>query len=153
MGEINNKKNKWDFLIIITLTILVICLVGYITYDKVLSKSNVSTNMEEQNPKNNNYENEQNQKKYNVNDYISVSDFEFDGNCIDCTVKKIEFKTLPLRTITEFNSKHSEFIHPKANETAKLSNEIILPLFGSNFLSFAVVNIIYLNLHFSLHFP
>ena len=51
-----------------------------------------------------------------------MHDYEFDKNGI---VKKAEFKTLPLRTITEFNSKHSEFINPTALETAKLSNEII----------------------------
>ncbi len=140
MGEINNQRNKGNFLVIIILIILVIGLAGYITYDKFLSKNDVNTNIEEQknnyeedqdqqenpykeeqNQRENNYE-EQNSKKYNVNDYISVTDYEFDKNDI---VKKAEFKTLPLRTITEFNSKHSEFIYPTALETAKLSNEII----------------------------
>jgi len=129
MGEINNQKNKGSFFAIIILIMLVIGLAGYIAYDKFLSKNDVKTNIEEQNQQENNYEDEQNSKKYNVNDYISVTDFEFNKNCIDCgtygTVKKAEFKTLPLRTITEFNSKHSEFIYPTAFETAKLSNEII----------------------------
>ena len=108
---------------------LVIGLAGYIAYDKFLSKNDVKTNIEEQNQQENNYEDEQNSKKYNVNDYISVTDFEFNKNCIDCgtygTVKKVEFKTLPLSLTTEFNSKHTTFINPGALETAKLSNEII----------------------------
>lgn len=129
MGEINNQKSKWSFWIIIILIILVIGLTSFIVYDKILSKSCVSTNIEEQNQQENNEKEEQNSKKYDVNDYISVTDFEFNKNNIDAgtygIVKRIEFKNLPLRTITEFNSKHAEFIYPTAFETAKLSNEIM----------------------------
>lgn len=138
MGEVNIQKSKGSLWLIIVLIILVIGLVGYITYDKVLSKSYVNTNTEEQNHQQNNDENNQDSKKYDVNDYISVSDFEFNKNCIDCgkygTVKRVEFKKLPLRTITEFNSKHSTFIYPTAFETGKLSNEVIYEI-DKNILS------------------
>ena len=127
-----NKKNG-SIVAIVILAILVVVLGGYIGYDKFLNKNTVSSNdnssvAKDETNVENNVENEQNSKNYNVTDYISVTDFEFNKKCVSCgtygTVKKIEFKTLPLRTITEFNSKHREFIYPSAFETAKLSNEI-----------------------------
>lgn len=60
-------------------------------------------------------QNNLNSKTYNINDYIVITDFELNQNCPTCTihnkVKKIDFKNLPLRLTTEFNSKQREFLN------------------------------------------
>jgi len=108
--------------IIVLLVLVIIGLIVYLIYDKNQSKNDSNINIEEQNK-------QEEINNYNVNDYVLVTDYEFNKNCIDCgtygTVKKVEFKTLPLSLTTEFNSKHTTFINPGALETAKLSNEII----------------------------
>lgn len=127
--EQGKEKRKSSTLAIIVLIILVIGLSGYIFYDKFLPKNHKQDiiNTKATGSKINSKVNST--KTYNADNYVSVTDFEFNKNCTDCgtygVVKKVEFKNLELRTITEFNSKHTKFISSAANETAKLSNEII----------------------------
>ena len=108
------KKNN-SKMIIVLLGIIIVALVGYIVYDKVFVNNQNNSFIDDS-------------KTYNISDYVSVTDYEFNKNCIDCgtygTVKKVEFKSLPLGTINEFESKHNEFINPTVLETAKLSNEV-----------------------------
>ena len=127
---VKERKNSNSILIVVILGLIILGLVCYIGYDKIINNSTVNSNEENltEQKEDKVSSKQENSKEYNITDYISVIDFEFNKNCIDCgtygVVKKIEFKTLPLRTITEFNSKHGEFIYPSAFETAKLSNEV-----------------------------
>lgn len=125
------KQSKIYIIIIIILIMIVLGMGVYIIYDRSLSNNSkkepsVTPTEQDKNNEDNNINEQDNKKTYNVNDYISMTDFKYDEDCNDCgTVKKIEFKNLPLRLITEFSDKHSDFIYPSASETGKLSNEVI----------------------------
>lgn len=117
--EKNNQKKKGLIIVNIILIILVVCLSGYIIYDKALKENN-----------NINKKENTKDKQYNLDDYIIVTNFEVNKDCEKCNVqgnvKTIEFKSLPSNLISEFNEKHQKFINPSSSEEVetKLSNEI-----------------------------
>ena len=71
----------------VILGVLVLSLSGYIVYDKLLSK-NVGTISKKT-------------SNYNIDDYITVKDFNYYTN-VDGQVKKLEFKNLPATLTSEF---------------------------------------------------
>ena len=76
----------------VILGVLVLSLSGYIVYDKLLSK-NVGTISKKT-------------SNYNIDDYITVKDFNYYTN-VDGQVKKLEFKNLPATLTSEFYNNHS----------------------------------------------
>jgi len=124
----NGKKN---LVIIIVLSLLAVGLGGYIVYEKVSNngigtENKKTTNNDEIISEDN--ANQLTNNTYNVEDYVVVSDFELNENCIDCgtygTVKKIEFKELSIGTTAEFIKLHENFIYPNALDTQQLSNTV-----------------------------
>lgn len=113
------KKNTGLMIALVIFGITSLVLGGYIVYDKFSSK--------------NNHQNE-NTSVYNVNDYVSISDYNFRDYFSNGAaeklgiVKKIEFKNLPTTLTSEFYEKHYSFTNPAVSDLdmiSKLSNEVI----------------------------
>ncbi len=115
------KKKKVVLIVgFVILGVLVLSLSGYIVYDKLLSK-NVGTISKKT-------------SNYNIDDYITVKDFNYYTN-VDGQVKKLEFKNLPATLTSEFYNKHSEFTNKMSGSAeysnTNLSNEIFYDISGN----------------------
>ncbi len=113
----NTKAKKVLLGILILLLVICLCVIVW-QYIKLNSQSNNNvvtennnstlTNNNETNKESNNTDIKDNSKKFDVNDYVTVTEFEYEEGH---KLKKIEFKNLPSELTNSFSSKHTKFIN------------------------------------------
>ncbi len=88
------------------------------------NKNSILTTTDDTNNKPNstytNTEKKENSKKFNVNDYVTVTESKHD---LGHTVSKIEFKNLSTELTNDFYSKHNEFINSFNNNNFEEDDE------------------------------
>lgn len=99
------KRNGSKSATVMFLMLLVIILGGYIVYEKVILKKETPEKEELQEEK----------PSYNVNDYITIKDYDISETCKNCSkesvVKTIEFKKLDSEITSEFMKNHKQFLN------------------------------------------